>query len=147
MSRADSSRSRWLQQTVAERGWPARSIFGDTAAGAAWLIVQHSPMLAFQEAMLPLLEAEAKRGAVRAGDIAMLSDRIDVDKHQPQRYGTQFSVKGTKLVPDAIIELPKLDSMRESVGLPPMKEYVRALAQMYRMPVEWPPSRRKPLRR
>jgi len=141
LARGDSSRSRWLQRVVATRGWPSRSTFGDTAAGAAWLIVQHSPMIEFQEAMLPVLEAEAREGEVKPTDVAMLSDRIDVNRNQPQRYGTQFSLKGGKLIADSIVNLTGLDSLRASVGLPPMKQYIKLMAQMYRMPVEWPPVR------
>jgi hypothetical protein len=147
LARGDSVRSRWLQQVVAERGWPRRSVFGDEAAGAAWLIVQHSPMIEFQEAMLPVLETEERRGEVRPPDVAMLSDRIRMHRHQPQRYGTQFSLKGDKLVADSILDLTKLDSLRAAVGLPPMTEYVNVLAEMYRMPVEWPPSSGKMVRR
>lgn len=140
LTRGDSSRSRWLQRVVAEHGWPRRSIVGDTAAGAAWLIVQHSPMIEFREAMLPVLEAEARRDEVKPAEVALLADRIHVDRHRPQRYGTQFSVKGTKLVADSIGDLTGLDSLRASVGLPPMTKYAKLLTQMYRMPVEWPPG-------
>jgi len=40
-----------------------------------------------------------------------------------------------------------LDSLRRSVGMPPMSEYVKTLAEMYRMPVEWPPSDQRLRRR
>ena len=138
--RDDSARTRWLQRILAVGGWPRRSVVGDTAANAAWLVVQHSPMHDFQEQMLALLEAEENRGEVKAADVAMLSDRVRVHRQEPQRYGTQFSVKGKVFVADSIAELIGLDSVRASVGLPPMTEYVRMLAQMFRMPVEWPPS-------
>lgn len=147
LSRGDSLRSVWLRQVVAKHGWPRRSTVGDTAAGAAWLIVQHSPLLEFQEAMLPVLEAEARRNEVSPADVAMLADRIAVNRHRPQRYGTQFSVQGSRLIAHPILDVRGLDSIRMSVGLPPMTEYVELMAQMYRMPVEWPPQSAEAVKR
>lgn len=138
--RADSARTRWLRAVVAKSGWPRRSVVGDTAASAAWLIVQHSPINEFQEQMLPILESEAKRGEVRAADVAMLLDRVRVHQGKPQQYGTQFELKNKRLVPNAIAEMAILDSLRKSVGLPPMAEYVKMLESVYRFPVQWPPT-------
>jgi hypothetical protein len=142
----DSSLTQWLERVIAAHGWPRRSQFGDSAAGAAWLIVQHSPMREFQEKMLPILQVESKRGEVNAPDVAMLADRVYVQRGEPQRYGTQFSIRKDRLAPDSIVVTPALDSLRASVGLPPMAEYVHLLAQMYKMPVEWPPSSGKLVR-
>jgi hypothetical protein len=111
---------------------------GDTAAEAAFLIVQHSS-IDFQQQMLPILEGEAKHGEINAANVAMLSDRVRVKKGQPQRYGTQFDVKDNRLVPDSMTDITTVDSLRASVGLTPMAEYVKLLASMYRIPVEWPP--------
>jgi hypothetical protein len=33
-----------------------------------------------------------------------------------------------------------LDAPRAAVGLPPVEEYVRVLAEAYELPVEWPPE-------
>ena len=134
----DSLRTHWLRAVVSAHGWPRRSIVGDTAAEAAFLIVQHSS-IDFQEQMLPILENEAKRNEINPANVAMLSDRVRVKKGQPQRYGTQFDVKDNRLVPDSMIDIATVDSLRASVGLPPMSEYVKLLAGMYKIPVEWPP--------
>lgn len=134
----DSARTQWLREVVSAHGWPRRSMVGDTAAEAAFLIVQHSS-IDFQQQMLPILEGEAKHGEINAANVAMLSDRVRVKKGQPQRYGTQFDVKDNRLVPDSMTDITTVDSLRASVGLTPMAEYVKLLASMYRIPVEWPP--------
>ena len=121
-------------------GWPRRSLVGDTAASAAWLIVQHSPVSEFQEQMLSILETEATRGEVSPADVATLRDRVRVHQGKPQRYGTQFEMKDNRLVPNAIAELAAVDSLRASVGLPPMATYVKLLESTYRLPVQWPPA-------
>lgn len=143
LASGDSARTLWLKKTINERGWPRKSLVGDSASGAAWLIVQHSPMMEFQEQVLSLLEKETQSGEVKPAEYAMLFDRVESHRHRPQRYGTQFSLNGGRLTADSIENLHALDSLRAAVGLPPMSDYVPMLAQMFKMPVEWPPSVRK----
>jgi hypothetical protein len=139
MLRADSARSRWLRQTVATLGWPARTVVGDSAAGAAWLILQHSPMSEWQEEMLPTLELLTRRGEIAPSDLALFTDRVLVRRGQPQRYGSQFDVVDGRLVPAPVADLSQLDARRAGVGLPAMAEYVRLLGELYGLPVVWPP--------
>jgi hypothetical protein len=139
--RADSARSRWLRAAVARDGWPSPIIAGDSAQQAAWLILQHSPDTAWQAAMLPALERAASRGELPQADLALLTDRVLVRRGQPQRYGSQFDMKDGRLVPEPIEDVEGLDPRRASVGLPPMSEYVRLLAEHTKLPVVWPPRR------
>ena len=139
MMRADSARSLWLRRVVRERGWPARASVGDSAAGVAWLILQHTPFYAWQDELLPTLEQLAARGELPPQELALFTDRVLVHHRQPQRYGTQFNVAGGRLVPSPIADLTRLDARRAAVGLPPMAEYVRMLGEMYNLPVVWPP--------
>ena len=136
----DSARSLRLQQIVARHGWPGKSMVGTDAATGAWLVLQHSPLHDFQERMIPLLWKAADAGEVRAPDVAMLTDRVLVNGGKPQRYGTQFSFKDGRLVPPPIENLTALDSLRASVGLPPMLEYVRLMRENYEQTVVWPPE-------
>ena len=143
MMRGDSARTRWLQGFITARGWPSRSTYGDSAVKAAFLIVQHSPDYAFQEQMLPVLEKAATTDDVRRQDVAMLADRIAVHRGRPQRYGTQFSLRADTMVAHPIADVPALDSLRATVGLPPMSEYAKLLKDVYKLPVQWPPPRRQ----
>lgn len=137
--RDDSARSVWLRRVVAGHGWPTRASTPDSAAGAAWLILQHSPFYDWQDEMLPTLQALAARGELPPADLALFTDRVLVHRGQPQRYGTQFSVAGGRLVPAPIADLAGVDARRAAVGLPPMADYVRMLGEMYQLPVVWPP--------
>jgi hypothetical protein len=137
--RADSARSRWLRRTVAERGWPARSVVGRDAARSAWLILQHTPYHDWQREMLPTLERLAERGELPRGELATLTDRVLVRLGQRQRYGTQFDFAGGRLVPAPVEDLAGLDARRAAIGMPPMAEYVRTLGEVYGLPVVWPP--------
>lgn len=68
LAHSDSVRSLWLQAHVATQGWPRRSIVGDRAAKAAWLMIQHSPDFNFQAAMLPELTKLASMNEISPAD-------------------------------------------------------------------------------
>jgi hypothetical protein len=137
--RDDSARSLWLRRAVRAHGWPTRASTSDSAGGAAWLILQHTPFYDWQDEMLPTLQALAARGELPPGELALFTDRVLVHRGQPQRYGTQFNVAGGRLVPAPIAGLAEVDARRAAVGLPPMADYVRMLGEMYQLPVVWPP--------
>lgn len=139
--RADSVRSRWLKDKLARFGWPPTVAGSDSAAQAAWLILQHSPDTAWQAGMLPELERLASTGALPPDDVAMLADRVMVKRGAPQRYATQFTLLDGKLVPEPIGDTTGLDARRAAVGLPPMTDYVRRMQEQFKVPVVWPPPR------
>jgi hypothetical protein len=138
--RGDTARSLWLRRTVRERGWPTRTHAGDNASHAAWLILQHSPFYDWQSDMLPMLEQLAERGELARSDLALFTDRVLIHRGEPQRFGSQFDLVDGRLVPAPIADVPQLDARRTGMGLPPMAEYVRTLAEGYRLPVMWPPG-------
>jgi hypothetical protein len=113
-----------LRELVAASGWPTRSQVGESAASAAWRIVQHAiGEPAFLRAMLPVLDDAARRGQADPAEVAMLEDRIRVLEGRPQRYGTQYdwSDDGADMVLSNGVEDPDtVDARRASVGLPPI---------------------------
>ena len=139
--RADSMRTRWAQQAIARHGWPVGTVRGDSALEAAWTILQHSPDTAWQGASLRELELLAKRGDLPKPNLALLTDRVRNHRGEPQLYGSQFDLVDGRAVPAPIADLAGLDARRASMGLQPMKEYVRKLEEVYQVPVVWPPPR------
>jgi hypothetical protein len=135
---ADAARTKRLKEIVAAYGWPTVSMIGRDGVDAAWLIVQHSPDFSWQEELLPRLEAISEAGEIPLADVAMLTDRVLVHAGRPQRYGSSFSVVNGHLVADAIEDESNVDSRRAAVGLPSMAAYALLLADLYKMPVEWP---------
>jgi hypothetical protein len=134
----DFARTRRLKEIVAAHGWPTVAQVGRGGVGAAWLIVQHSPDFSWQEEMLPRLELAFAAGEISRADVALLTDRVLVHGGRPRRYGSSFSVVNGRLVADAIEDEIDVDSRRAAVGLPSMAEYARLLADLYKMPVDWP---------
>jgi hypothetical protein len=136
----DSILTSRLRAVVREHGWPTRSMVGEDGARAAFLIVQHSPSVAFQREALPLLLAAASAGEAARSDAAMLEDRVRTEEGKPQRYGTQFRIVGRELVPYPIEDAANLDRRRADVGLMPMAAYIELLEQTYGGPVRYPAS-------
>jgi hypothetical protein len=137
MMRVDSANSARMREILSTLGWPGISRVGVEAAGAAFLLVQHTSDNELQRQALALMEA-APRGEVALPDLALLSDRVRVRQGLPQRYGSQFSLKDGRWVADPIDDLARLDERRASMGLPPMAEYVKMLQEAFGDPVEVP---------
>jgi hypothetical protein len=120
-----------MKEILAQVGWPTKTLVGERASTAAWLLVQHADLdPAFQKQCLPLLEKAVANGEGSAKDLAYLTDRILVADGKPQRYGTQFHTVDGKLVPRPIEDEAHVDERRASVGLGTMAEYTE---QMHRM--------------
>jgi hypothetical protein len=129
----DEENTAWLRRVVEERGWPKRSEVGDEAAGAAWLLVQHSDHdPAFQRECLELLEEAVGAGEASASNLAYLTDRVLRAEGMPQRYGTQFQPgPDGGLEPQPLEEPEQVDRRRADVGLGPLAEYARQINEMY----------------
>lgn len=135
----DTALTRRLQSLVARHGWPTRALVGAEGVEAAWLVLQHSPDLAWQREMLPRIWEASRAGDVRPAEAAMLEDRIRVNSGAPQRYGNSFQVVDGELRPHPIEDPEGLEARRREVGLPPMADYVKVLAEVYKLPIAWPP--------
>jgi hypothetical protein len=131
-----------LKEIVAAHGWPDATRFGQRAARAAFLIVQHADHdVGFQERMLPLLERAAEAGDLDPVEHAYLVDRVAVARGRPQKYGTQYDVvtdeTGAAVADEqgrlrylapVVADPEELDARRAEVGLGPWVEYERRMA-------------------
>lgn len=127
----DRANRLWLAEQVEQFGWPGKSLVGPQAAHAAWLLVQHADADPdFQERCLELMKA-APAGEVTPVDLAYLTDRVLVARGRPQVYGTQCEEVAGRFQPRACIEPEALDQRRKEVGLPPIKEYLQTMEEVY----------------
>jgi hypothetical protein len=122
--RVDQDNTRWLADVLASRGWPGRTLVGDQAAQAAWLLAQHADHDPVQQrAFLDALRAAVTQGEASAAHLAYLEDRVRVNAGQPQLYGTQFTVTGQTFGPHPIEDPGRLDERRAQAGLEPFADY------------------------
>ena len=116
-----------LKALIDEYGFPTAEQVGREAMQGVFFIIQHADANPnSQAAQLPQIEAAVKRGDLDGQRYAYLYDRIQRNKGEPQRYGTQFSkadpISGTFEL--AKVEDPdNLDRRRRKVGLMPMDTY------------------------
>ena len=123
----DADNLAWLKPIVMERGWPTRSLVGEEAAFAAWLLVQHADRdPAFQRHCLTLMEAAAAEGEARSQDLAYLTDRVLLAEGQQQEYGTQIRDG----VPRDLRAPESVDERRAAVGLEPLVEYLEVFKRL-----------------
>jgi len=115
-----------LEQIIAQFGWPGKSVVGDQAALAAFLVLQYAD-LTTQEKYLPLVKAAADKGDIEPMHLAMLQDRVLMRQGKPQIYGTQLwnDPSTGQLGLYQIEDSAGVDLRREEVGLGPLDEYLR----------------------
>ncbi len=115
----------YLKKIIKDFGWPTISKFGAKNSKMAWVLLQHSSDIIFQQKCLELMKSLDKR-EVDQILIAYLEDRILVRQKKKQIYGTQFSKYG-KMRP--VVKSKSLDDRRLDIGLGPINEYVEMLRE------------------
>mgnify|MGYP003294561757 CR=1 FL=1 len=124
------SLNRVVVDSLLQNGWPEG--LSEQSNQTIWLIIDHGDV-EYQERYLPLIEQQAMRGIISLADYATLSDRVNVRRQRPQRYGTQTGYTQrdgetfTYVYP--IEDISKLDSLRLSVGLDSMLHYLRQVSE------------------
>ena len=122
----DSNNTAWLMAVVEDIGWPVRSLVGEDAAHAAWLLVQHADLNpAFQRHCLQLLRRAAQHGEASSVDLAHLHDRVLLSSGKPQLYGTQIVVRDGRYVPARLRNAKTVDARRAAAGLEPIAAHLR----------------------
>ena len=130
----DSVNQVYVRRLLATTGWPARSQVGDSAAGAVFLVVQHSSR-AWMTQYLPALRTLVRHGEAWATDAAMMEDRLRMLSGKKQRYGTQTAnwvrKDGTRVVWP--IQRPaRVNRYRQQLGFPTTVEQdAAALGALY----------------
>ena len=95
-----------------------------------WIVIDHAP-LDKQEAYLPLIEQMSINGLIDNDEYAILFDRIAMKNNRPQRYGSQSVQFGKadnmQLYIWPVEDADRLDSLRVSVGMQSIAEYLQQL--------------------
>jgi hypothetical protein len=132
MEAIDRDNTSWLKDQIREDGWPTAARVGKAASDAALLIVQHATHdRAFQRMALDTVTRLFETGQVDGQAYALLFDRVKSQAGEKQRYGTQAKLADGRLVFDPMEDSSKVDSLRQTVGLPPLAVYRRTLDSVY----------------
>ena len=97
-----------------------------------WIVIDHAS-LDKQEQYIPLMEKWSHDGLIGKDEYAVLYDRVAMKNNRPQRYGSQtvqFGVNNNTQLYVYPVENPNLlDSLRASVGLSSMADYLELLTK------------------
>lgn len=115
-----------LKEMIANYGWPGKTLVGDDATHAAWLLAQHADRdRALQRDVLARMKPMVDSGEVAPADYAFLYDRVAVADTGKQLYGTQFK---NKKEPFPIEDEAGVDARRKAMGMSTMAERRQVIA-------------------
>lgn len=132
----DAANTKRLVEIFKSRGFPGAELVGIDGTGAVALMLLHSPSLELQKMALPHIKRAARRGEIPPDSVALLTDDLLSAEGKPQLYGTNFKFKDGKLALAKTQDPARLDARRKRLGLMPIREYAKFLAEMYQMPVD-----------
>ncbi|WP_250419181.1 MULTISPECIES: DUF6624 domain-containing protein [Pontibacter] len=94
MAAQDSLNTIEVVAILEKHGWPGKSMVGPQASMAAFLVIQHSEK-SVMEKYLPMLREAAQKGEALKGSLALMEDRVRMNKGLPQLYGSQLQMNET----------------------------------------------------
>lgn len=114
-------------------GWPDIDSVGQEGSETVWLVLQHAP-LDVQESYSKFLYEAVKSGNLDKKSGAYFDDRLSVRKGERQKYGTQLlkDPESGKSFVLPLADFKNVDSIRRTVGLPPLRLYLKET-----MDIEW----------
>jgi hypothetical protein len=121
-----------VKSIIDQYGFPGYDLVGKESSHNYWMLVQHSDFdLPFQKRALILMKVQLDKHNASGQDYAYLIDRIALNEGHQQVYGTQINMseKGTTIKP--CIDTLNLDKRRLSVGLNPIKDYLKRCDSVY----------------
>ena len=108
-------------------GYPGYDRVGQTSDNF-WAIIQHcDDDIPFQEHILALMKKEIAKNNASKSNYAYLVDRVLVNKHQKQIYGTQvrFDTVTRKSAPFPLKYPKSVNKLRKEMGLESLEVYLK----------------------
>lgn len=113
-----------IRRIIERYGYPTQKLIGKKAMRAFWLLAQHQDYdLELQENCLKWCDFEPK-------NIALLTDRVLVNKGEKQIYGTQFYRKNEELIPRPIKDKKNIEKIRKAIGLETFNKYLKRMKKL-----------------
>jgi VWFA-related protein len=123
-----------LCSVLKEFGWPTVDLLGQDGFDAAFTLLKNSSF-ELQRELLPVVIAATKKGEIARRDFAGYIDRLRLSAGLKQLFGTEATIANGFLVLYPIDAESEVDSRREQYGLPPLRDYIRTLEQIYKLPL------------
>jgi VWFA-related protein len=124
-----------LCNILKEYGWPTRESVGDDGARSMFYLLRNSSTDELQRDLLPVVIAAVKKGEVSKSSFATYIDRLRTNAGLKQIFGTQATIRDGFLVLYPITDEQHVDARRKQYEMAPLKEYLRGLELLYRLPL------------
>jgi hypothetical protein len=133
-SRVDREHLVAVRKIVAAHGIPSPEKVGNDGLKAFWTLIEHaSGDVRLQKAVLD--KFESRKFGIPPDEIAALVDKIRVNEHRSQVYGSQFDMIDGRLVISPVEDASNIDARRLKIGLMKLSDYKCMLQVMYGVPV------------
>jgi len=129
----DRPNTQRLNEIVDKYGVPTTEVAGKDGFRAFMIVLQHATSDALREKCLKPIKKAFERKEMPPEAYANFVDRLRVHQGKLQMYGCNFDIKDGKLVMSRTKDPKNLDRRRAKIGLPPIAEYAKILAEMYHM--------------
>ncbi|MDT3356028.1 MAG: hypothetical protein LIR35_00345 [Bacteroidota bacterium] len=142
MERVDSLNQATVFCILDKEGWPSH--LSDKANRGIWIVIDHSD-LTYRSKYLGLVKEKAEEGVLDKTDYAILNDRVLMEEGKPQIYGTQIKMAATIVDDEIAMKLylwpvgnpDALDSLRSTVGLYSIEEYLKTCSESIGQEIVW----------
>lgn len=116
-------------------GWLGADEIGQQGNLTLFLVIQHADSLT-QVTYLPVMRKAVEKGKAAPRDLALLEDRVLMNQHKMQIYGSQLRTndKTGKYEFYPIEDEPNVNKRRAGVGLGPLEEYAKYFGLEYVLP-------------
>jgi hypothetical protein len=138
LEKVDKPNTARLNEIFSQQGFPTNKLVGKDGVEAFLLLLQHAPDETLRQKCLKPITKAFKRKEIPPMAYANYVDRLLVRQNKPQIYGSNFDIKGGKLVMSETRDRKNLDKRRRRIGLPPIEEYAKKLKEFYNLEVEIP---------
>lgn len=140
MARQDSLNLVRVSAILDSAGWLGPDVLGKKANQALFLVIQHADARPeIQARYLEDMREAAQDGRALRSELAMLEDRVAVNHHRPQRFGSQIGWKDGRPFVQPLEDPARVNEYRAAMHMEPLEDYAR------RFGIEWaaPPARER----
>src|SRR5437773_5179767 len=123
-----------LCQMLKTYGWPSAELVGAEGVEAAFFLVKNSSS-ELQLDLLPVVIAAMNKGALPRDEFPGYFDLLRLKVGLKQVFGTQATLANGFLVLYPIEAEAQVDARRKEFGLGPLAQYLRALENIYQLPL------------
>ncbi|MCD0457065.1 DUF6624 domain-containing protein [Chryseobacterium scophthalmum] len=115
-------------------GFVGTKNFSEDASSNFWIIIQHADNdVKLQEKILKFMNNEIKKNNAFKSQYAMLEDRVNVNKGNSQRFGSQvtYNKYGQAIPKNGLLDSLNIEKLRKEYELPSFKEYYNDMTEMH----------------